>query len=313
MDQLSAAVMTDSPYDPCAVKARIDARLAELLSCDGADNQVGAAMQAGTVPAGKRVRPVLLVLAAQDLGHDSAALVDLGCAIEMIHAGSLIADDMPCMDNATLRRGQPTIHRRFGEDVAILATVGLLSRAFEVVASLEPIDAAVRTRLVSCLAEAVGTQGLVRGQYQDLREGTRARSARAIATTNELKTGVLFGATLHMAGMIAGASEAQQRYLNRFAVELGHCFQLLDDLTDGAPDTGKDPDKDAGKSTLVALLGPEAARTQLAGHLAQADACLTQVYGAGGQVSRYVRQLFSAALPSLRLDSLPGRHEEVFR
>lgn len=312
MDQLSAAVRFDSLHDPGAIKARIDARLAELL-CDGSGSQVGAAMQAGTVPAGKRVRPVLLVLAAQDLGHDSPALIDLGCAIEMVHAGSLIVDDMPCMDNAALRRGQPTIHRRFGEDVAILATVALLSRAFEVVASLDAVDATVRTRLVTCLAEAVGTQGLVHGQYQDLREGTHARSARAIATTNELKTGVLFGATLHMAGLIAGATELQQRNLHRFAIELGHCFQLLDDLTDGEPDTGKDPGKDAGKSTLVALLGPEATRNQLAGHLAQADARLTQVYGPGSQVSRYVRQLFSGALPSLGQDGLSGRLDEGSR
>lgn len=309
MDQLSAAVSSDRQCDVTAVRARLDARLAELLPRDDAGNQVSIAMHEGTLSAGKRVRPVLLVLAAQDLGHDSDALIDLACAIEMVHGSSLIVDDMPCMDDAALRRGQPTIHRRFGEDVAILATVALLSRAFNVIASLETVTPAVRTQLVSCLAEAVGTQGLVHGQYQDLREGTRTRSARAIATTNELKTGVLFGATMHMAGLIAGASEAQQRSLHRFAIELGHSFQLLDDLTDGQPDTGKDAGQDVGKSTLVTLLGAEAARKQLVGHLAQADAWLTQVYGAGGQVSRYVRQLFSAALPSLRNDILSGHHD----
>lgn len=301
MDQSSAAVSSASHRDFSAIRTRIDARLAELLPRDDSGHhQIGNAMHAGTLPAGKRVRPILLVLAAQDLGHDSNALIDLGCAIEMIHAGSLIVDDMPCMDNASLRRGQPTIHRRFGEDIAILTTVALLSKAFGVVASLESVDAAIRAQLVACLAEAVGTQGLVRGQYEDLREGAHSRSARAIATTNELKTGVLFAATLHMAGLVAGASEAQQRSLRRFAIELGHAFQLLDDLTDEEPDTGKDAGQDTGKSTLVALLGAEVTRKQLTRHLAEADACLAEVYGAGSQVSHYVHQLFARALPSLR-------------
>lgn len=300
MDQLSATVSTDSHCDLTAIKARIDARLAELLPRDNSGrNQISDAMHEGTLPAGKRVRPILLILAAQDLGHDSRALIDLGCAVEMIHAGSLIVDDMPCMDNASLRRGQPTIHKRFGEDVAVLTTVALLSKAFSVVASLDEVEPGIRAQLVTCLAEAVGMQGLVKGQYEDLHEGAQRRSAKAIATTNELKTGVLFGATLHMAGLIAGASDQQQRALHRFAIELGHAFQLLDDLIDGDPDTGKDAGKDAGKSTLVALLGSEVARKQLARHIALADTCLEEVYGPGGQVSRYMHMLFgkSTALP----------------
>lgn len=301
MDQLCATASPVSHYDPSAIRVRIDARLAELLPRDDSGhNQIGNAMHEGTLPAGKRVRPVLLVLAARELGLDSRALIDLGCAIEMIHAGSLIADDMPCMDNASLRRGQPTIHRRFGEDIAVLSTVALLSKAFSVVAALDAVDADTRTKLVTCLAEAVGTQGLVRGQYEDLREGARARSAEAIESTNELKTGVLFGATLHMAGLIAGASQAQQSSLRRFAIELGHAFQLLDDLLDGVADTGKDAGKDAGKSTLVALLGAEVVRKQLSRHLAQADDCLVEVYGPASQVSRYMHQLFAKALPRLR-------------
>ncbi len=313
MNQLSAAVSSDHDCSIRTIRARIDARLAEMLAGEDLNTPVSAAMHRGTLPAGKRVRPILLILAARDLGHDSAALIDLGCAIEMVHAGSLIVDDLPCMDDASLRRGQPTIHRRFGEDVAILATVGLLARAFATVASLEPVDSGVRARLVSCLAEAVGTQGLVRGQYEDLHEGLRARSASAITTTNELKTGVLFSATLHMAGLIAGASEAQQHNLHRFAIELGHSFQLLDDLTDGEPDTGKDANKDLGKSTLVGLLGAEAARQQLVGHLTRADAWLTRVYGADGQVSRYIRSLFAAALPAPQQSSRAYFHDGGIR
>lgn len=301
MDQSCATASSVSHYDPSAIRVRIDARLAELLPHDDSGhNQIGNAMHEGTLSAGKRVRPVLLVLAARELGHDSRALIDLGCAIEMIHAGSLMADDMPCMDNASLRRGQPTIHRRFGEDIALLSTVGLLSKAFSVIAALDAVDTRIRTQLITCLAEAVGTQGLIRGQYEDLREGTRARPAEAIALTNELKTGVLFGATLHMAGLIAGASQAKQDNLRRFAIELGHAFQLLDDLMDGASNTGKDAGKDAGKSTLVALLGSEVARKQLSRHLTQADARLVEVYGPASQVSRYMHQWFANALPRLR-------------
>lgn len=299
MDSLSVAATECSQQDLHSIREAVDQRLGEWLPADPTGrNQVGNAMRDSALPAGKRVRPLLLVLAARGLGSSSPSLIDLGCAVEMVHASSLIIDDMPCMDDAQVRRGRPAIHRGYGEDVAVLAAIALLSKAFSLVSSLPNVSAALRAQLVTELANAVGMQGLVHGQYKDLREGATQRSADDIATTNDLKTGVLFGATLNMAALIAGAAETQRRILAKFARELGQAFQLLDDLRDGAPDTGKDQLKDAGKSTLVSLLGPEAAHKQLRRHIAQADASLAAVYGPDQDVSRFMHRLFDQALAS---------------
>ncbi len=124
------------------IRHEFETRMAQLLpdSANGAD-ALAAAMRAGTLGAGKRMRPLLLMLVARDLGCASPALFDIACAVEMVHAASLILDDMPCMDNAMLRRGQPTIHVQYGEDVAVLASVALLSRAFGVLATAPGIPA----------------------------------------------------------------------------------------------------------------------------------------------------------------------------
>ena len=177
-----------------------------------------------------------------DLGGQSGALVDVACAVEMVHAASLILDDMPCMDNAMLRRGRPTIHVQFGEDVAILAAIGLLSRAFGIVASAREIPAAIRSRLVARLSETIGDQGLVKGQFLDLR-GSR-RTAADIAVTNELKTGVLLGVAVDMAAIIAETDDGVAASLRAFALAAGQAFQIRDDFqagpgTDSAGAIGK--------------------------------------------------------------------------
>ncbi|MGM3386468.1 polyprenyl synthetase family protein [Stutzerimonas stutzeri] len=259
-----------------ALRAQVDERLGQWLPMAPAQDAIATAMRDGTLAPGKRVRPLLLLLTLKDLQQDapvSEAGLDLACALEMVHAASLFLDDMPCMDNAELRRGRPTIHRQFGEDVAVLGSVALLSQAFGVAASAEGVPAPTRNQLVRLLAQATGAQGLVRGQYHDLREGQRARPLEAIAHTNRLKTCPLFTAAVEFAALIADASVSCTRHLNGFATELGLAFQLLDDLADGlsAQQIGKDSGKDVGKSTVVALLGPEAARQQVEEHLARAD------------------------------------------
>ncbi|QJD58912.1 polyprenyl synthetase family protein [Pseudomonas sp. gcc21] len=297
MDSLSVAVEASGLQNVHSIREAVDQRLGEWLPLDATGrDQVANAMRGSVLPAGKRVRPLLLVMAAQGLGCSSPSLIDLGCAVEMVHASSLIIDDMPCMDDAQVRRGRPTIHREYGEDVAVLAAIALLTKAFSLVSSLPNVSAALRAQLVTELANAVGMQGLVHGQYKDLREGATQRSAQDIATTNELKTGVLFGAALNMAALVADATDTQRQSLTKFAQELGQAFQLLDDLRDGATDTGKDPLQDEGKSTLVTLLGPDAARKQLLRHITQADASLTAVYGPNQAVSRFMHKLFDQAL-----------------
>ncbi|WP_205951446.1 polyprenyl synthetase family protein [Pantoea stewartii] len=249
--------------------ADIDSRLDQLLPVQGERDCVGAAMREGTLAPGKRIRPMLLLLTARDLGCaiSHGGLLDLACAVEMVHAASLILDDMPCMDDAQMRRGRPTIHTQYGEHVAILAAVALLSKAFGVIAEAEGLTPIAKTRAVSELSTAIGMQGLVQGQFKDLSEGDKPRSADAILLTNQFKTSTLFCASTQMASIAANASCEARENLHRFSLDLGQAFQLLDDLTDGMTDTGKDINQDAGKSTLVNLLGSGAVEERLRQHL----------------------------------------------
>ncbi|MBD1551674.1 polyprenyl synthetase family protein [Pseudomonas typographi] len=282
-----------------ALRDAVERRLEELLPPAAEQDLVGIAVREGVLAPGKRLRPLLLLLTARDLGCELASIVDLACAVEMVHAASLVLDDMPCMDNARMRRGRPTVHCQFGEDVAILAAVALLSRAFGVIAAASAHAPACAAELVGQMATAVGTQGLVAGQYQDLREGARARSAEAIVQTNALKTGVLFSATVQMAAVAAGAVPAVRESLAHFALELGQAFQLLDDLADGHTHTGKDCHQDAGKTTLVALLGADTVHQRLRAHLRSADRHLACACGDGMGTRRFMQAWFEQQLATL--------------
>jgi geranylgeranyl diphosphate synthase type II len=282
--------------DLVSLRADIEARMIALLaeSGDQAD-LLAAAMRAGALSAGKRMRPLLVMLVARDLGCTSPALADVACAVEMVHAASLMLDDMPCMVNARLRRGKPAIHVQYGEDVTILASVALLSRAFGVLATAADIAPVTRARLVARLSETIGIQGLVRGQYQDLHGG--ARTLDAIATTNELKTGVLLGVAVDMAAIIAQADERVAQSLRAFALAAGHAFQIRDDFQDlpGADSgvTGKDTGKDLGKATVLASLGLDEAQRRLARHLHDAQRHLDNALGLEAATSRFVGSLFA--------------------
>ena len=137
-----------------AMKRSFEERIQQLLSDnnDGAD-LLSMSMRAATLGAGKRMRPLLLMVIARDLGCASPALIDVACAVELVHASSLVLDDMPCMDDARLRRGAPAIHVTFGQDVAILASIALLSRAFRILSRAEALAPLVRTSLVGALAD----------------------------------------------------------------------------------------------------------------------------------------------------------------
>lgn len=276
------------------LRAAIDGRLDALLPAVSNERDlVAAAVRDGALAPGKRMRPLLLLLAANGLGANQQQALDLACAIEMVHAASLILDDMPCMDDAQIRRGRPTVHLAFGEDIAILAAVALLARAFGVVASIEGLRPLVRTQLVEIVANTVGSQGLVQGQLQDLRDGKHARSEEEIAATNNLKTGVLFSAIMDMAYLISDAPKPLRSVLQCFAQELGHAVQLYDDLQDANPNNAKDQGKDDGKSTLLALYGEERVRERLDGHLAKAQECLDQAYRGDLYIGRFLSMLFA--------------------
>jgi geranylgeranyl diphosphate synthase type II len=284
-----------------AWRSQIESRLAQLLpglaECEG----VAAAMRDAVLSPGKRLRPMLVLAAGHAIRPDAAGLLDAACAIEMVHSASLVLDDMPCMDDAQTRRGRPTVHRRHGEDAAALAVVALVTQACATLAALPGSDGALGARLVQVLCEAIGPRGLVRGQYRDLRQGMHARTRDAIAAANEQKTGLLFACAFEIGALVAGAPHAVP-VLRQAAIELGHAFQLRDDLDDVSLTVAqamKDVAQDAGKSTMVALLGRSAVETQMREHLDRAEALLLEVLVDGALLVGLLRQAF-------RLPSSPG-------
>ncbi|MCB1510010.1 MAG: polyprenyl synthetase family protein [Hyphomicrobiaceae bacterium] len=231
------------------------------------------AMRHGVLGAGKRFRPFLVIETASMLGASDIASVPVAAALECIHCYSLVHDDLPSMDNDTLRRGQPTVWAKFDDWTAILAGDALLTLAFEIAGRDETHpDPAIRCRVVSALASASGRAGMVGGQCLDLEADKladpRARDAAHIRRLQSMKTGALIRVACELGGLIGGASPQQMDALSRFGDGLGFAFQIADDLLDAEGDpamVGKATGKDLaiGKATLVATLGIDGAREKL--------------------------------------------------
>lgn len=256
----------------------IESRLHELLPLsDSGANLLSQAMHTGVLAPGKRFRSVLMLLTCDGLNGNASAVLDLACAVEMVHTASLFMDDLPCMDNARTRRGQRAAHVQYGEDVAMLAAVALISEALRLVASVNGLPADVRSELVVLLSGALGPQGLAKGQYLDLRNSDANRSEADIALVNEQKTGVLFAAALDMAALACGANNVARAALREAAIHIGQAFQMRDDLEDKF-DTDvkpmKDRNRDHGKTNMVSLLGRETVHIRMHQHLTRAVAHL---------------------------------------
>jgi geranylgeranyl diphosphate synthase, type II len=283
-----------------AALRRIDERLEAVLPQALAGHApLGEALRESVLAPGKRLRPLMTVIAAEDLGGPSAAAVEAGCAVEMVHAASLVLDDLPCMDDATLRRGQPAVHVRHGEDVAVLVAIGGLAGAYGLLAGIDGLPPEARAEAVAILSRAVGVRGLVGGQFEDLRGGRHRRAVAEIAAANGLKTGSLFSASVEIGAVVAGASAGVRAELRGFAEELGHAFQLVDDLLDRAPsaaDLGKDVGQDRNKSTIVSMMGPAAARRRIERHVARAEASLVRVFGPKSRMHALLALVFEKAM-----------------
>lgn len=279
-----------------ALRAGVDRRLAELAPCMGsAPDRLVEAVRYSLLAPGKRFRPMIALLAAAEFGAPEGAALDAACAFEMIHAASLILDDLPAMDDAGLRRGLPTIHRAYDEATAILAGVGLLNQAYAVIAADRNLPGALRAELIGRATEAVGFMGLIAGQARDLFDRDQLRDPAALDRLNHEKTGVLIIAAVQGGAMIAGASEGSVEALGLFARHIGLAFQIRDDLIDvqgSAEAAGKDVGKDAAMATVVSTLGPAGARQTMEDHLAKAAAALDRA-GCGDLLGRYVGELFA--------------------
>ncbi len=277
------------------LRLQVDRRLVELIPLPGKEpGRLGEAAHYALLAPGKRFRPLLTLLAAEAFGVSPSRALDTACAMEMIHAASLVLDDLPSMDDARLRRGRPTTHRVYGEAAAILASVGLLTRAFGAIAGDAGLQADTRIALVETLADAVGFEGLVAGQALDLAERARRRTVAELDELNHRKTGVLMMCAAEAGARIGGASEEARRELGEFARRIGLAFQIRDDLIDvqeGGEHIGKDVGKDAGMTTVVSALGPRAARAAIETHLVAADAALARA-GCDGRLGVFARSLF---------------------
>lgn len=260
---------------PDQVKADLDRLLplfeARLLSLfqDGEAARLGEAMRYSLEAGGKRVRPILCLLAAEAAGGAAEAALPGALALECIHTYSLVHDDLPAMDDDDLRRGKPTCHIAFGEAHAILAGDGLLTEAFRLLAREGSVDAARRVEAIAVLAEASGWRGMAGGQALDL-EGEQLESYGLghLKTIHRLKTGALLRAATELGAILGGADPAQRAALRAYGEAIGLAFQIQDDILDAtASDAalGKRAGKDQGrgKITYPALLGLDGARSAL--------------------------------------------------
>jgi farnesyl diphosphate synthase len=271
------------------VRADVDSFFATLLAPPGDSRErLYEAMRHAAIGGGKRLRPLLTIGASRLFAIDRSRALRVGCAIEAIHVYSLIHDDLPCMDDADLRRGKATVHKAFGEAAAVLAGDSLHALAFEILGDPETHeDPWVRSDLVFELARAAGPSGMAGGQMMDLAAEGQQLDLAAITRLQQLKTGALIEYAVEAACIMAKLPIEARTPYRGYARNIGLAFQIADDLIDHSGDqaaagkpTGRDAD--AGKATFVSLLGEERARQQagflvsqaiehLSGHGSEAD------------------------------------------
>ena len=274
------------------------------ISCP---SRLAAAMQYSSLSGGKRLRPILCLMATEACGGDSEIALPAACALEMVHTYSLIHDDLPAMDNDDIRRGKLTCHRAFDEATAILAGDGLLTLAFELLArEIKPESVALRC--VAILGEASGTIGMVGGQMADLQAGQYRKNnidsthSNSVSKVTELlstlesihrrKTGALVTASLQIGAVIAGASKLCVDALDRYGRALGLAFQIVDDLLDVQGEQAKlgkrvRKDMELGKWTYPRFLGIDGSRHR-AWELAEEAAMAITLFGPLGDRLRYL-------------------------
>ncbi|QCI96775.1 polyprenyl synthetase family protein [Agrobacterium larrymoorei] len=269
---------------------KTEALLAELLADATGEDEIArpanllAAMRHGVLNGGKRLRPFLVIETAKLLGGNENAALRVGAALECLHCYSLVHDDLPAMDDDDIRRGQPTVHKKFDEATAILAGDSLLTLAFDIIAAPETqLSGDQKTALVLSLARAAGIGGMAGGQALDLAAEKQAPDETGILTLQAMKTGALLRFACEAGAIIAGNDASDRKTLRSFGEKIGLAFQLADDLLDLTSDVatmGKATGKDAarGKGTLVGLRGEEWARAKLRGLVVEA-AELLRPYG----------------------------------
>jgi geranylgeranyl diphosphate synthase type II len=262
------------------MRKRVEARLDALVPpAEQQPADLHRSMRHTLLAPGKRVRALLTLFAANHHHGDEAKALDAACALEMVHAASLILDDLPAMDNASLRRGLPANHQIYGEATAMLAAIALLSRAFGVIAEDETLNANQRARLARILSRAVGSEGLVAGQERDLKWSPESATREDVTFVHTRKTAALFAAAAEMGAVAAAADESRTGLMREFGDRLGLAFQILDDLLDATADretAGKDVLQDCGRPSLVLTIGRDAAAYEARALIEQASTLIAE-------------------------------------
>lgn len=254
-----------SQPEPEGLRAQIDQALSDCLAIETLEPSLGEAMRYATLGGGKKLRPRLVCCACLDLYGTLAAAMPAACAVELVHAYSLVHDDLPAMDNADTRHGKASTHVVHGYPEAILAGDALQAMAFQVLADATSVDASTRLRMVSALARAIGPMGMVGGQSADMAAEAIVISQMNLEALHRQKTGALLTACFELGGMAAGASDEDLALLAEAGRHTGLAFQVIDDvldLTSDAESMGKPVGADAAneKNTYPALMGLPAAR-----------------------------------------------------
>ncbi|MCA6215009.1 polyprenyl synthetase family protein [Ideonella sp. B7] len=258
--------------------ASVERALERFVPAD-APAGLGEAMRYAVLEGGKRLRPLLVMAACEAVHGDCEAALRSAVAVELIHAYSLVHDDMPCMDNDMLRRGKPTVHVQFGEAQAMLAGDAMQALAFEVLTPDEGVDPALQACLVRLLARAAGHKGMAGGQAIDLASVGKPLSEAVLRDMHRRKTGALLQCSVLMGAACGRPAEPVWQALSDFGAAIGLAFQVMDDILDCTQESavlGKTAgkDEDANKPTYVSVLGLDAARTYAMDLHAQALAAL---------------------------------------
>jgi geranylgeranyl diphosphate synthase, type II len=282
-----------APAYPLDLQHRVDGYLEGLrFAQEPGTARLEEAMRYSLLAGGKRIRPVLALATAEALGRDPTEVLPLAAAIEMIHTYSLIHDDLPAMDDDELRRGKPTCHVAFGEDVAILAGDGLFAEALRLALTEQQGDPRHVLAAVTEIVGAAGVRGMVGGQYLDV----SAEAEVELRHLHELKTGALIAASVGSVLALEGASEPATIPFRRFAAELGVVFQIVDDILDVTGDEAeigkpRGSDERHGKATYVSVHGLERARELARATHGRARAALAEAEGDTarlGQIADYI-------------------------
>jgi geranylgeranyl diphosphate synthase type II len=276
---------------PTDLQRRVDGYLESLsLSGGPGTDRLAEAMRYSLLAGGKRIRPVLALATAEALGRDPEELLPLAAALEMIHTYSLIHDDLPAMDDDDLRRGRPTCHRAFGEDVAILAGDGLFAEALRLALARQDGPPANVLAALREITSAAGVDGMVGGQFLDI-TAPDDLDAPELRRLHELKTGRLIAVSVNSVLLLAGIGEPATIHYGRFAAELGVLFQIVDDILDVTGDEAslgkpRGSDERHGKRTYVSVFGLEHARELASESHAEARAALAEAGGGAGRLEQ---------------------------